>query len=66
MNDIQYYQIKSLSKKNIEKEKVLSIIQNIKYKLIIFNIFAFILFLFYWYVNSAFCSVYIKILRKYL
>ena len=60
MNDIQYYQIKSLSKKNIEKEKVLSIIKNIKYKLIIFDIFAFILFLFYWYVNSAFCSVYIN------
>ena len=58
MTDIHYYMIKSLDKNNISKEKVLSIINCIRYKLIIFYIFVFMLFLFYWYVVTAFCAVY--------
>ena len=58
MTDIQYYEIKSLMEKNINKEQVLSIIKIIKYKIIFFYLIEFILFLFYWYVISAFCSVY--------
>ena len=58
MTDIHYYMIKSLDKKELSKQKILSIINCVKYKLFVFYIFAFILFLFYWYVVSAFCAVY--------
>ena len=58
MTDIDYYRIKSLNKNNMNKETIFSIIRCSKYKIIIFYIFTFILFLFYWYVVSAFCAVY--------
>ena len=60
LTDIYYYQLKSLEKNNINQEKVLSNIRCIKYKFIFFYISTFILFLFYWYVISAFCAVYVN------
>ena len=61
MTDIVYYKIKNLKKdKIIGKENVSPIINCAKYKLIIFYIFSLILFLFYWYVVSAFCAVYVN------
>ena len=58
MTDIHYYRIKSLDKNYINEEKVLSIINCIKYKLIVFYSSTFLLFLFFWYTVSAFCAVY--------
>ena len=59
MTDIVYYQIKEILKeKNIEKKKYLFLIKCIKYKIIIFYSFSFLLFLFFWYLISAFCAVY--------
>ena len=58
MTDIDYYRIKSINKNNIRRESIFSIIKCIKCKLIIFYIFTLILFLFYWYVVTAFCAVY--------
>ena len=63
MTDIPYYQIKELMKdNNINKKQATSIMNCIKYKIIIFYSFTFLLFLFFWYLISAFCAVYI---RKY-
>ena len=59
MTDIHYYQLKELKKENIiNKNKALTVIKCIKYKLIIFFSSTFILFLFFWYAISAFCAVY--------
>ena len=58
MTDIDYYRIKSINKKNMNKENIFAIIRCVKSKIIIFYIFTFIFFLFYWYVISAFCAVY--------
>ena len=59
MTDISYYQIKELIKeKNINKNNILSIMKCIKAKIIIFYCFTFSLFLFFWYLISAFCAVY--------
>ena len=59
MTDIVYYQIKEILKeKNIEKKKYLFLIKCIKYKIIIFYSFSFLLLLFFWYFISAFCAVY--------
>ena len=56
LTDKHYYQIKSLSKS--EKYKIFEIIKCFRIKLIIFFLFTFILFLFYWYLVTAFCAVY--------
>ena len=59
MTDIQYYQIKELSNENnINIKQTSSIMQCVKYQLIIFHIFTFLLFFFFWYLISAFCAVY--------
>ena len=59
MTDIPYYKIKELIKdKNINKKQTMSIMNCIKYKIIIFYGFTFSLFLFFWYLISAFCAVY--------
>ena len=58
MTDIHYYQIKGLKNENINQSRVLSIMNCIKYKIIAFYIFTFLVFLFYWYLISSFCSVY--------
>ena len=66
MTDIHYYFIKTLTKDKINKGKILSIINCIKYKIIIFYVFTFLLFLFYWYVVSAFCAVYVNTQRIFI
>ena len=59
MTDIQYYKIKELLKeKNINEKQALPVMKWIKYKIIIFYSFTFALFLFFWYLISAFCAVY--------
>ena len=56
LTDKHYYQIKTLTKS--EKEKIFDIIKFARRKTIIFFILTFIIFLFYWYLVTAFCAVY--------
>ena len=58
MTDIHYYQIKEMKNADINKSNVLSIVNCIKYKIIAFYVFTFLVFLFYWYLIASFCSVY--------
>ena len=59
MTDIHYYRIKeTLKEKNVDRKQFLFLIKCIKYKINIFYIFSFLLFLFFWYLISAFCAVY--------
>ena len=59
MTDIHYYQIKDLIKdKKINQSQALPILKCVKYKIIIFYTFTSLLFLFFWYLISAFCAVY--------
>ena len=59
MTDIHYYKIKEASKeKNFNQKQILFLINCMKYKTIIFYSFTFLLFLFFWYLISAFCAVY--------
>ena len=60
MTDIYYYQIKSFNKNEMIKYKFLKTVSCIKYKLIIFYLFTFLLFIFYWYLVSTFCAVYVN------
>ena len=67
MTDISYYQIKELIKeKNINKKQAKPVMKCIKYKIIIFYAFTFLLFLFFWYLISAFCSVFENTQRIFL
>ena len=59
MTDIQYYKIKeNINEKNINEKDFKYLINCIKYKIIIFYSFTFLLFLSFWYSISAFCAVY--------
>ena len=61
MTDINYYQLKELKRdNNINGKKGISIIRRIKIKLIAYFCSSFLIFLFFWYTASAFCSVYIN------
>ena len=67
MTDISYFQIKELLKgKNANKKQVSHIIKCIQYKVIAFYASSFLLFLFYWYLISAFCAVYDNTQRIFL
>ena len=67
MTDIHYYQIKELKKeKNITSKQTIPIIKCIKIKIIVYHIFTFLLFLFFWYLISAFCAVYENTQRIFL
>ena len=57
LTDKYIYQIKNLSKR-LERDRVFKILRCIEFKLIIFYILIFILFIFYWYLVSVFCAVY--------
>ena len=57
LTDIDYYKIKG-KKDTISQKEVISIIKCIKYKMIGFYVSTFLIFLFYWYLDSAFCAVY--------
>ena len=58
LTDTPIYKIKLLSQSRGNAEKILSVVNCMKTKLIIFFVFTFLLFLFYWYFISAFCAVY--------
>ena len=58
MTDKHYYQIKNLKNKKNNKVLIIQVLKCIKIKLIGFFVFTFILLVFYWYLISAFCSVY--------
>ena len=68
MSDIHYYQIKELSKekKKINSKEIQSVIKCIKIKLIAFYISMTLLFLFFWYLISAFCAVYANTQRIFV
>ena len=55
--DIDYYKIKK-KKDTITQKEVIDIINCVKYRIIGFYVFTFLLFLFFWYLSSAFCAVY--------
>jgi len=56
LTDKHFYEIKNLS--NSSKYMMFKIIKYIKIKVAIFYIFTFIMFIFYWYAITCFCSVY--------
>ena len=56
LTDKHYYEIKALSKN--EKIKIFDIIKCTRKKIIIFFVLTFLIFLFYWYLVTAFCAVY--------
>ena len=58
MTDIHYYEIKEKKKEIVDNNMILSVINCIKYKIIAFYVFTFLLFFFYWYTVSSFCAVY--------
>ena len=58
LTDKHYYQIKSLSKN--DKKEIFKIIKKARMKLIIFFVFTFLVFIFYWYLITAFCAVYVN------
>ena len=58
MTDITYYEIKSLPEKEKNNDKIFSILDCMKRKLVGFFVFTFLFFLFHWYFISAFCAVY--------
>ena len=56
LTDKFYYQIKSLNIRS--RNRILKIIKFIQIKFYFFYIFTGIMFLFYWYIITCFCSVY--------
>ena len=60
MTDTHVYEIKALPnyKEKDIGEKIISILDKIKRKLVAFFVVTFLFFLFYWYFISAFCAVY--------
>ena len=60
MTDTHVYEIKALPnyKEKDIGEKIISILDKVKRKLVSFFVVTFLLFLFYWYFISAFCAVY--------
>ena len=56
--DKYIYEIKSLQKKEINRDKIFDILNCIRIKLIIFYCIIFVILLFCWYSVSAFCAVY--------
>ncbi len=56
LTEKHYYEIQKF--KLISKDKIVSIINCIKIKIITFFIFTFLMFCFYWYSIACFCSVY--------
>ena len=57
LTDKYIYQIKNLSK-SFQRDSAFNILRCIEIKLVNFYIFIFILFIFYWYLVSAFCAIY--------
>ena len=57
LTDIDYYKIKR-KKETITQKEVINVIKCVKIRIIGFYGFTFALFLFFWYLNAAFCAVY--------
>ena len=57
LTDIDYKK-KKKKKDTITQKEVIDIINCVKYRIIGFYVFTFLLFLFFWYLSSAFCAVY--------
>ena len=57
LTDKYIYQIKYLFK-SFQRDSAFNILRSIEIKLVNFYIFIFILFIFYWYLVSAFCAIY--------
>ena len=66
MTDRYIYEVKSLSKIEVNRNKVISVLRGMKMKLMAFYIGGTFFALFYWYVISAFCSVYINTQTIYI
>ena len=65
MTDVHYYEIKAfINKKDIKN--ITKIFDYIERKLVGFFIFTFLLILFYWYLISAFCAVYVNTQKIFL
>ena len=58
LTDKHIYQIKNLSSLNLNNKISTGIFRRIKIKLVFFFLFTAILFLFFWYMVTSFCSVY--------
>ena len=56
LTDKHFYQIKELTIK--EEYDITKILKLIKFKILLFYIITFIIFLFYWYIITSFCAVY--------
>ena len=58
LTDRDIYKIKALQKTEIKNITIYNLTKKIRIKLIIFLALTFIILFFYWYIVSAFCSVY--------
>ena len=58
MTDTHYYYIKGLKNDDVNKKRVVGILNCIIYKIIVFYVFTFIFFLFYMFLIASFCAVY--------
>ncbi len=65
MTDVHYYEIKAFTNKK-DIKKITKIFDCIKRKFMGFFIFTFLLILFYWYLISAFCAVYLNTQKIFL
>ena len=56
LTDKHYYQIKNANK--VKKSSMIGIMKCIQLKVIFFFVFTSVMFIFYWYLITCFCSVY--------
>ena len=66
MTDRYIYKVKSLSKIEGDRDKVISVLRGMRMKLMAFYIGGTFFSIFYWYAISAFCSVYINTQTIYI
>ena len=60
LTDKHIYQIKHIKEDKISQETINKIFRCVNIKLILFCIITIILFIFYWYIVSTFCAVYVN------
>ena len=64
--DRHFYEIKAMSRSELNGNKIFNIIKCIRNKLIIFFVAALVITAFYWYSVSAFCAVYPNTVKIYI